>query len=116
MKCPAILSFMHSSRYILWQDNDGWRGYIQGYPEREAYGATFEDLQSQLWHMHQNLASQVDEGESGHHHQERESRSEHGHHSQTPTLSRPISRPLTRSQIKRRGRVEQLMFAIISNR
>ena len=106
---------MQSSRYILWQDNDGWRGYLQGYPEREAYGATFEELQSKLWHMHQELTSHADEGESHQRHQGREHRNEHGHHSHTPTLSRPISRPLTRTQLKRRARVEQLIFGMISN-
>lgn len=106
---------MHPSRYILWQDSDGWRGHLQGYPEREAYGATFEELQSQLWHMHQDLMNHADEGELDHRHHERVHRSGHQHYGQTPTMSPPIFRPVSRAQIKRRARVEQLMFAMISN-
>lgn len=97
------------------QDGDGWRGYLEGYPEHEAYGESFEALQVKLWQLHQELLTQ--ESEQG---QYRYDGIEHDHHhSQTSTLPRhtpKVSHPMSRAQIKRRARVEQLMFAMISNR
>ncbi|HEY5932497.1 MAG TPA: hypothetical protein VIT63_06235 [Nitrospira sp.] len=114
---------MHSTKYIILQDGNGWRGYLEGYPEHEAYGDSFEDLQIQLWQLHQELIAQESEQD-----QYRSRSSEHDQygsgehdkpHNHTSTLSRHIptvSRPMTRAQIKRRARVEQLLFAMISNR
>lgn len=101
---------MHSTKYIIFQEENGWRGYLEGYPEYEAQGESFEDLQAKLWQLHQDLTRQERE-------QEREQvsfrQSEHHHyHNSTPTMSRPLSR----AQIKRRALVEQLLFAVISNR
>lgn len=114
---------MHSTKYILWQDENGWRGYLEAYPEHEAHGESFEDLQIKLWQLHQDLTGQEREPE-----QYRPRNREHGqyengecdrHHNHTSTLSRhtpTMSRPMSRAQIKRRARVEQLLFAMISNR
>jgi hypothetical protein len=104
---------MHSTKYIIVQDGDGWRGYLEGYPEQEAYGESFEDLQIKLWQLHQELIAQ--ESEQDHYQSSDHDRSHH----HIPTIPRHIptvSRPMSRAQIKRRARVEQLMFAIISNR
>ena len=114
---------MRSSKYILWQDDNGWRGYIQGYPEYEAQGESFEELQAKLWQLHQELTVQHrDQGvlQDQHAYQPNElnqHQPSHGHahghtYNHTPTLPRPISR----AQNKRRARVEELMFALISNR
>ena len=95
------------------QDGNGWRGYLEGYPEHETYGESFEELQIKLWQLHQDLIAQ--ESEHGQYRNE-----EHDyHHSHTSTLPRhtpTVSRPMSHAQIKRRARVEQLMFAMISNR
>ncbi|HMS84108.1 MAG TPA: hypothetical protein PKD12_10695 [Nitrospira sp.] len=112
---------MRSSKYILWQDDNGWRGYIQGYPEYEAQGESFEELQAKLWQLHQELTAQhreqglTEDQDSDHPAEPKEHRPSHGQthgHSHTPTLPRPMSR----AQNKRRARVEELMFAMISNR
>ncbi len=104
---------MHSSKYILWQDDNGWRGYIEGYPERELQGDSFETLQSKLWQLHQELTGRDGESEPDDCRQAEHPR----HHSHTPTMPPPRStRLMTRGQIKRRVRVEQLMFSLISNR
>lgn len=105
---------MHSSKYILWQDENGWRGYLQGYPEHEAQANSFEDLQLKLWQLHQDLTGQERELErEPNRYQQGE---HHRHHSHTPTIQPlTVSRPMSRTQIKRRARVEQLMFAMISN-
>ena len=110
---------MRSSKYILWQDDNGWRGYLEGYPEYEVQGESFEELQVKLWQLHQELTGQHQESElvqdQGPYQQSdtKESHQSHGHaHSHTPTLPCPMSR----AQSKRRARVEELMFAMISNR
>jgi hypothetical protein len=102
---------MHSTKYIIVQDGDGWRGYLEGYPENETHGESFEELQVKLWQQHQDLITQESEQDQ---YQQTE---HHQHHSHTPTMQPPaVSRPMSRVQIKRRARVEQLMFAMISNR
>lgn len=114
---------MHSTKYIIVQEGNGWRGYLEGYPEHETYGESFEDLQTKLWQLHQDLLTQESERNPYRHHSR-----EHGRyvdeeqdrpHNHTSTLSRhtpTMPRPLSRAQIKRRARVEQLLFAMISNR
>jgi hypothetical protein len=110
---------MRSSKYILWQDDNGWRGYLQSHPEYEVQGESFEELQVKLWQLHQELSGQHQEPELNQNQDPyqpsdpREIQRSHSHiHSHTPTLPRPMSL----AQNKRRARVEELMFAIISNR
>lgn len=114
---------MHSTKYIIVQDGNGWRGYLEGYPERETHGESFEALQIKLWQLHQDLIAQ--ESERNQHRSPSREQGRYGngecdqHHSHTSTLSRHtpgMPRPMSRDQIKRRARVEQLLFAIISNR
>jgi hypothetical protein len=106
---------MRSTKYIIVQDGDGWRGYLEGYQEQEAYGESFEELQIKLWQLHQDLISQTQEREQD---QYQYQKIEHNwHHAQTHTMQPPaLPRPLSRAQLKRRARVEQLVFAMISNR
>jgi len=106
---------MRSSKYILWQDDNGWRGYLEGHPEYEVQGESFEELQVKLWQLHQELTGQHHESELNQdqdHYQPSDPQGPHRAHSHTPTLPRPMSR----AQSKRRARVEELMFAMISNR
>jgi hypothetical protein len=104
---------MHSTKYIIIQEENGWRGYLEGYPEHEIYGESFEELQFKLWQLHQELTTQESEQDL---YQKREHDRYH-EHSHTPTMQPPtMPRPMTRAQIKRRARVEQLVFAMISNR
>jgi hypothetical protein len=81
---------MQPEKYILWHDDNGWRGYLEGYSEYEIQGESFEELQVKLWHLHQDFAS----GERQH---------------------ASVSRPMSHARVKRRARVEQLMYSIISN-
>jgi hypothetical protein len=99
---------MRSSKYILWQDDNGWRGYLEGYPEYEAHGESFEELHVKLWQLHQELSGQSPEQEQ-HRSQTGEDDRRRNH---TPTMSRPMPR----AYVQRRARVEQLIFSIISNR
>jgi hypothetical protein len=114
---------MHSTKYIIMQDGNGWRGYLQGYPDHEIYGESFEDLQIKLWQLHQDLLAQESEQNLYQHHSQElgqyGSEEQDQHHSHTYTLSRhtpTMSRRMSRAQIKRRALVEQLLFAMISNR
>jgi hypothetical protein len=114
---------MHSAKYILWQDENGWRGYLEAYPEHEAHGYSFEDLQVKLWKLHQDLTGQGREPDQCRYPDKEQTRygaGEHDrHHNHTSWLSRhtpTLARPMSRAQIKRRARVEQLVFAMISNR
>ncbi len=109
-------------KYIIMQDRNGWRGYLEGYPEQEIYGESFENLQIKLWQLHQDLIAQGSEQNQYRYHNTEHSQYGNGehdrHHNHTSTLSRHIptmSRTLSRAQIKRRARVEQLLFAMISN-
>lgn len=81
---------MQPAKYILSRDDKGWHGYLEGYREYEIQGESFEELQGKLWQLHQELAS----GER---------------------QRAPVSRPMSHAQVKRRARVEQLMFSLISN-
>lgn len=106
---------MRSSKYILWQDDNGWRGYLQSHPEYEVQGESFEELQVKLWQLHQELNGQHQESELSQdqdHYQPSDLKESHRVHNHTPTLPRPMSL----AQSKRRARIEELMFAIISNR
>ena len=104
---------MRSTKYIIVQDGDGWRGYLEGYQEQEAYGESFEELQIKLWQQHQELIAQESEqAQCGSREQDRQ----HGHTSTLPRHTPTTSRPMSRTQIKRKARVEQLVFAMISNR
>ncbi|WHZ28239.1 MAG: hypothetical protein OJF51_003037 [Nitrospira sp.] len=114
---------MHSTKYIIMQDGNGWRGYLEGYPEHETYGESFEDLQIKLWQLHQDLIAQESERNQYRHHSGEQdqygNRELDRHHNHTSTLSHhtpTVSRPMSRAQTKRRARVEQLLFAMISNR
>jgi predicted RNase H-like HicB family nuclease len=37
---------MDSTKYIYWQGNNQWLGYLQDYPDYWTQGESFEDLQS----------------------------------------------------------------------
>ncbi|NOU12067.1 MAG: hypothetical protein HOO98_18925, partial [Nitrospira sp.] len=67
---------MRSTKYIIVQDGDGWRGYLEGYQEQAAYGESFEELQIKLWQQHQELIAQESEqAQCGNREQDRQ----HGH-------------------------------------
>jgi hypothetical protein len=99
---------MHSTKYIIFQEENGWRGYLEGYPEYEVQGESFEELQVKLWQLHQELSSQSPEREQD----QLQTGEDDRHHSHTPTMSRPMSR----AYVQRRAQVEKLIFAMISNR
>ena len=49
--------YMESAKYIYWQDNNQWLGYLQDYPDYWTQGESFEDLQSHLRDLYRDLTS-----------------------------------------------------------
>jgi predicted RNase H-like HicB family nuclease len=50
---------MQSIRYIYWQDEDMWVGYLEEFPDYVTQGASPEDLQEHLRDIYQDLTSGV---------------------------------------------------------
>ena len=48
---------MQTIKFIYWQDEDAWLGYLQDYPDYWTQGETFEDLQAHLKDLHEDIAS-----------------------------------------------------------
>lgn len=49
---------MQSTKYILWEEQGRWCGYLQDYPDHITHGKSFEELQSKLRRLQHDLASQ----------------------------------------------------------
>jgi hypothetical protein len=98
LQSPAILiPIMHATKYILWEEQGRWCGYLQGYPDNIAYGKSFEDLQFKLRDLQRDLADQED------------SRSPHA----TAVTAPP--RVFTTRQIKIRARFEKIFLLMFPN-
>jgi hypothetical protein len=48
---------MKTARYIYWQDEDMWLGYLEEYPDYWTQGMTMEDLEENLRDIYQELTS-----------------------------------------------------------
>ena len=53
----AIILIMESTKYIYWQDNDQWLGYLQDYPDYWTQGESLEDLEANLRDLFRDLTS-----------------------------------------------------------
>ena len=51
------MAAMDSTKYIYWQDQGLWLGYLQDYPDYWTQGQSLEDLQSHLRDLYQDLTS-----------------------------------------------------------
>lgn len=98
LQSPAILiPIMRATKYILWEEQGRWCGYLQGYPDNIAYGKSFEDLQFKLRDLQRDLADQEDD------------RSPHA----TAVTAPP--RVFTTRQIKLRARFEKIFLLMFPN-
>lgn len=88
----AILFTMRATKYIIWEEDGQWHGYLQDYPDLPTQGDTFEDLQMKLFDLHCEITS--------------------GSHDQyhTPTYTIP---QCTRPRTKRHEQVEQLFRTML---
>jgi predicted RNase H-like HicB family nuclease len=48
---------MESTKYIYWQDQDHWLGYLQNYLDYWTQGESLEDLQAHLRDLYLDLTS-----------------------------------------------------------
>ncbi|MBM4047218.1 MAG: type II toxin-antitoxin system HicB family antitoxin [Planctomycetes bacterium] len=48
---------MKTIRYIYWQDEDMWLGYLEEYPDYQTQGETLDELQENLKDIYQELVS-----------------------------------------------------------
>lgn len=46
---------MESTKYIYWQEQGQWLGYLQEYPDYWTQGESFEDLQAHLRDLYRDL-------------------------------------------------------------
>jgi hypothetical protein len=83
---------MRSTRYIIWEEEGQWHGYLQDYPDLPTQGDSFEDLQMKLSDLHYEITN--------------------GNHDRydTPTSTIPQR---TRPRTRRYERVEQLFRTML---
>ncbi len=46
---------MERKKYIYWQDNDMWLGYLEEYPDYMTQGGTLEELEENLRDIYKEL-------------------------------------------------------------
>jgi predicted RNase H-like HicB family nuclease len=47
---------MQSIKIIVWQEDDGWVGYLEEYPDYWTQGETEDDLKEHLRDLHADLS------------------------------------------------------------
>jgi len=48
---------MQSIRYVHWQDEDMWLGYLEEYPDYMTQGTSLKELEEHLRDLYEDLAS-----------------------------------------------------------
>jgi predicted RNase H-like HicB family nuclease len=48
---------MNTARYIYWQDEEMWLGYLEEYPDYRTQGVSKEELEENLKDIHAELTS-----------------------------------------------------------
>jgi hypothetical protein len=48
---------MQTVRYVYWQDEDGWLGYLEEYPDCWTQGDSLDELREQLKDLYSDLTS-----------------------------------------------------------
>jgi hypothetical protein len=48
---------MQTVKYIYWQEEDAWLGYLQDYPDYWTQGESFDDLIAHLGDLYADLTS-----------------------------------------------------------
>ena len=47
---------MDKAKYVYWQDDGFWLGYLEEYPDYMTQGTSLEDLQEHLKDLHHDLS------------------------------------------------------------
>lgn len=48
---------MQTVRYVFWEDDGAWLGYLQDFPDYWTHGETLDDLQAHLRDLYRDLTS-----------------------------------------------------------
>ena len=48
---------MQSVKIVVWEEDGGWLGYLQDYPDYWTQGETLEDLREHLKDLHEEITS-----------------------------------------------------------
>lgn len=48
---------MQTVKFVYWEEDGSWIGYLQDYPDYWTQGETLEDLKEHLKDLHQDLTS-----------------------------------------------------------
>ena len=48
---------MHSIKFVYWQEDDAWIGYLQDYPDYWTQGESLDDLKEHLEDLYRDLTS-----------------------------------------------------------
>ena len=48
---------MQTIRYVYWQDDDMWLGFLEEYPDYMTQGKSLKDLEEHLRDLHKDLTS-----------------------------------------------------------
>ncbi|MEK6321283.1 MAG: type II toxin-antitoxin system HicB family antitoxin [Acidobacteriota bacterium] len=48
---------MKTTKYVYWQDENMWLGYLEGYPDYRTQGETREELEENLRDIYNELTS-----------------------------------------------------------
>lgn len=52
----AIFNNMNAIRYVYWQNDDMWLGYLEEFPDYMTQGASLEELQENLRDIYDDLS------------------------------------------------------------
>mgnify|MGYP006149363209 CR=1 FL=1 len=58
VECPSSLRYyspMSITKYVYWQDDGLWLGYLEEFPDYMTQGESLEDLQAHLKDLHDDL-------------------------------------------------------------
>ena len=48
---------MQTVKYVHWEEDGGWIGYLQNYPDYRTQGNTLEDLKDHLRDLYRDMTS-----------------------------------------------------------
>ncbi len=48
---------MQTIKFVYWEEDNAWLGYLQDYPDYWTQGETLDDLKDHLRDLHQDLTS-----------------------------------------------------------
>lgn len=48
---------MHTVKYVHWEEDGSWLGYLQDFPDHWTQGETLDDLQEHLRDLHADLTN-----------------------------------------------------------